>query len=618
MSTENRTLQITTQVKDLASKSLRGLGTSLVSLKSIGGGALKALGGSLQRVTELLASFGIAFSVSQAATFFREVVTGLDDIGDAAASLGTTAESMSALKFATDATGSEFDAVVESLRKFLTGLDKAREKGDATSQVLGELGINVSTFATGQADVVAILEELGARLDRVSDSSQRAAILTDLFGRSGLRMGELMQDGGKKLRSLVDDAQKLGVVFSREDLERAGAFNDEIGKLKATFRAIAETIVVDVAPALRDWLEQFRKSVVNNSGGIRAAVLGIGIAFLDISTTVVSAISKIGLNLETLNKGITKVIDGLQTLGTLGNVITLDAFSGRKQPDGVEMNKLIDQELRKSRTEFMRDNGGEPGASSTGDSVSQLQELRKSLDQARQAAMVDSTRTPRDLSVAGPKLKDQLPDPSLWDKFREGANRAIEKTRDLGKVAADAGEQFMGSFQQGIEDVFMNIATGSMKAGQALKEFAKGVLKAIAQVMAKLAAAKIVSTLFGGTAQALGGVVPGNMGPPVEGSFALGGVQRFAAGGIARRPTLAMFGEGRGAEAFVPLPDGRSIPVSFLGGGGGAGQVNVTIHALDGASVAQVLTKNKRLLSNLAVNDLSHGQAIRNAVRQVR
>lgn len=38
-------------------------------------------------------------------------------------------------------------------------------------------------------------------------------------------------------------------------------------------------------------------------------------------------------------------------------------------------------------------------------------------------------------------------------------------------------------------------------------------------------------------------------------------LQRYAMGGIADRPQLAMFGEGATPEAYVPLPDGRSIPV---------------------------------------------------------
>jgi lambda family phage tail tape measure protein len=43
----------------------------------------------------------------------------------------------------------------------------------------------------------------------------------------------------------------------------------------------------------------------------------------------------------------------------------------------------------------------------------------------------------------------------------------------------------------------------------------------------------------------------------------------YASGGIASGPQIALFGEGRMNEAYVPLPDGKSIPVSLQGGGGG-------------------------------------------------
>ena len=40
-----------------------------------------------------------------------------------------------------------------------------------------------------------------------------------------------------------------------------------------------------------------------------------------------------------------------------------------------------------------------------------------------------------------------------------------------------------------------------------------------------------------------------------------------------------MFGEGSTPEAFVPLPDGRRIPVAMQGGGGGNTTVNVAVDA---------------------------------------
>jgi len=57
----------------------------------------------------------------------------------------------------------------------------------------------------------------------------------------------------------------------------------------------------------------------------------------------------------------------------------------------------------------------------------------------------------------------------------------------------------------------------------------------------------------------------------------------YAQGGIATSPQLAIFGEGSQNEAFVPLPDNRSIPVTLKGSSGGITmgdtsiQVNVSV-----------------------------------------
>jgi hypothetical protein len=55
------------------------------------------------------------------------------------------------------------------------------------------------------------------------------------------------------------------------------------------------------------------------------------------------------------------------------------------------------------------------------------------------------------------------------------------------------------------------------------------------------------------------------------GIFGPGGpvpLRPYATGGIANSPQLALFGEGRTPEAYVPLPDGRTIPVTMQGAGG--------------------------------------------------
>lgn len=66
-------------------------------------------------------------------------------------------------------------------------------------------------------------------------------------------------------------------------------------------------------------------------------------------------------------------------------------------------------------------------------------------------------------------------------------------------------------------------------------------------------------------------------------SFSQGGVmtgkgpvplRKYSNGGIANSPQLAEFGEGSGAEAYVPLPDGRRIPVQLKMAGAQGGPMS--------------------------------------------
>ena len=83
-------------------------------------------------------------------------------------------------------------------------------------------------------------------------------------------------------------------------------------------------------------------------------------------------------------------------------------------------------------------------------------------------------------------------------------------------------------------------------------------------------------------------------------------LRAYASGGVASSPQLAMYGEGSTPEAFVPLPDGRSIPVTMKGG---AQAVNIVIHNTIGsiASQSDVVQGMKAVRAQI-IGELSRGQ----------
>jgi hypothetical protein len=99
-------------------------------------------------------------------------------------------------------------------------------------------------------------------------------------------------------------------------------------------------------------------------------------------------------------------------------------------------------------------------------------------------------------------------------------------------------------------------------------------------------------------------------------------IRAFSSGGIVRRPTVGLVGEGGQNEAVVPLPDGKAIPVKMQGGDGGEKTIVVrnewTINTLDANGFDQMLASRKSTIDGMMADSLARAGLVRDAVRRYR
>jgi len=181
------------------------------------------------------------------------------------------------------------------------------------------------------------------------------------------------------------------------------------------------------------------------------------------------------------------------------------------------------------------------------------------------------------------KLRSQLSDALVKvDKKRiEQQGAAAEQTNEFAQQAARNIQSSLADF------LFDPFANGADKMAQKFGQ-------TIQRMAADAAAAQIGKALFGDMGSGKSGGDSGLVGAAGKWlssvdwaamfAFKDGGIMtsagplplnKYANGGIANSPQLAMFGEGASPEAYVPLPDGRNIPVKMQGQGGGN---NITIN----------------------------------------
>lgn len=154
--------------------------------------------------------------------------------------------------------------------------------------------------------------------------------------------------------------------------------------------------------------------------------------------------------------------------------------------------------------------------------------------------------------------------------IRDRLQDYYNSVKDLGGAIGDA---VVGGLQ-GLEDQLTAFVTTGKASFQ---DLATSILTDLARIAVRAAIIQPLLQVIGGPS----GLFP-NLIKFADGGVMTGGgpvpLRKYAAGGIANSPQLAMFGEGSTPEAYVPLPDGRRIPVAMQGGGGvSVGEINISV-----------------------------------------
>lgn len=214
------------------------------------------------------------------------------------------------------------------------------------------------------------------------------------------------------------------------------------------------------------------------------------------------------------------------------------------------------------------------------------------------------------------KLRETFKDSLLKDELEELIERlkaAREVSKSFGgelsqsfaniiKASGDLAQNLgstLGNAFLGLGDQLADfVTTGKL----AFNDFARSVLSDLSKIFIRFAMFELLKAAVPGGSSfakflgfANGGIMTAN--GPLD-------LKRYATGGIANSPQLAMFGEGSTPEAYVPLPDGRSIPVTMKNSVSDVGNVVVNVDA----------TGTKAEGDNQKGNRL--GEAIGLAVRQ--
>lgn len=239
---------------------MASLGALVIELSANTARLQSDLGKAVSLAQEAASKFSGIFkgiAVFAGAGSIGEVVSHSIELGDslnkAAIKAGTAGKAMSELAYAARLSDIDLSSLSTSLKKMQVALSQAASGAKEPKEALAALGLSIGDLKGLAAD--RQFEILGDRISKLKDPSDRARAAVELFGKAGSDLLPLFEQGAAGIRKAREEAEKLGVSFSDEQIKKLAEADDSVKKLHASWEAFGVKLTSFVAPAISATLD---------------------------------------------------------------------------------------------------------------------------------------------------------------------------------------------------------------------------------------------------------------------------------------------------------------------------------------------------------------------------
>lgn len=586
-----KTADLTKQLKSAENKVARFSKQSNASL----GKTSQAFSGLAKSAAAFLPALGAAAVISKV----KSVVSELDEIGKTADRIGITTDALQLLRATAESAGVEQSSLDGSIEKLGKGLAEAAMGIGTAKDALKVLGLNAKDLIALGLD--GAMGKIADEVNKLPSAMEKTAIATQLFGRSGAPMLNLLREGSEGMAQMQKDARALGVVIDEDLIRSAEDAQTQLDLMSRVINAELSSALISLAP--------FLVSAATNIAGLSAAAREFfsifpegGAGAVDTMLPDIADFKEFQKEYSNLFKA-ENMVAGFDARSAEGIPVDLieraDALiavaeaqdslnaakaraaakdtaltsfettiAGQKSENAALAEKVRLQGM--SADEILRANAAKAKALFLDTSIAQAVAAQgggilseevisgiTALADENERLMIQAGTTAKVVGSAARAVVE--PTQTASEALEEMLTNMIKASPALTKLGFDAEAltTVMTSVQSSMENAFMGMVDGTMSAKDAFKSMAADIIKELYRVL-------VVQRLVGSFEAGSGGILGAAF-------TALGGK---ASGGSVMAGQAYTVGE-HGREPFIPAQNGRILSTaqakSAMAGGGGGG-----------------------------------------------
>lgn len=224
----------------------------------------------VQEGTRVMRNWGLAATAMGSAVFYamKRIV---DSTGQAASSvrdvsqqIGVTVESLQRLRFAAQENGLAMQQFDAAMRAFVRRSAEAARGNQAFLSAFERIGITQEEVQAQLHDTEELFLTFAEAISKLPTTAEQSAVAMALLGDVGRQMVPMLAGGRQEIERLMRDAEELGIVLDRDNIERFAEYDAAVQRFRAGLSGLRMQVATTVLPIF----EQLARGAERNIRGV--------------------------------------------------------------------------------------------------------------------------------------------------------------------------------------------------------------------------------------------------------------------------------------------------------------------------------------------------------------
>ena len=248
-----------------------------------------------------------------------------DEIEKQSQKLGLSISKYQEFDYVLNIAGTSMSNMSTGMKTMTNKLDEAKNGSESALAMFEALGMSFEDLQNMTREEV--FENAIYGFQNLEESTERAALANDLFGKSGQELTPLFNMTNEETKALIDTANEYGMVMSDDAVKASAGFQDSLTTMQNTMSGLKNNMMAEFLPSFSSVMDGLSLVFSGDSEGglgliesgvdeLADKITEVAPRFVQIGGTILTALaSSISDNLPTLLQS------GAEAVGQIGSGI---------------------------------------------------------------------------------------------------------------------------------------------------------------------------------------------------------------------------------------------------------------------------------------------------------